>query len=397
MWETVSLTEEQRLIRSEINQILDDFDPEYWRELDQENEYPTEFAETLAKNGWLGALIPEEYGGAGMGTSEIMVMLEEIAASPAGFGGAQAIHGAIYTSTPIVKHASEALKDDLLPKLASGEESLQAFGLTEPNAGSESTNIQTRADRDDDEFVINGQKIWISRVDESDYLLLVARTTPKEEVEKKTRGISLFIVDLEDAHDQDAIELSPIPKMSVNLSHSFELWFEDLRVPEENLVGEEDGGFYQILDGLNEERLVVAAECIGVGEIALDRAVDYAAERSVFDRPIGKNQGIQHPLAEAYSRVLGAKQVVYNAANLVDTLGQKELGVMANAAKFLAADAAFEAADTAVQTHGGFGVAKEYDVERFFRDARLAKIAPVSQELTLSYIAEQALDLPRSY
>lgn len=397
MWDTVQLTETQRLIRSEIRDICAAFDREYWRERDLNNEYPWEFADTLADNGWLGVLLPEEYGGAGMGTPEVMVMMEEIARSGAGFGAAQAIHGAVYTSTPIVKYADDDLKSDLLPKLARGEETLQAFGLTEPNAGSESTNIETFAKRDGGEYVVNGAKIWTSRVEASDYMLLVARTTPRDEVDKKTEGISLFIVDLTAAKEAGSFEMQSIPKMSVNMSHSYQLWFEDMRVPRANLIGEEGQGFYYLLDGLNEERFTVAAESIGVGEIAIDRAAEYANEREVFDRPIGKNQGIQHPLAEAYARLSAAKHLTYNAARMVDDLERKEVGVMANTAKYLTAEAAFDAADVAVQTLGGFGVAREYDVERYFRDARLARIAPVSQELALSYIAENALDLPRSY
>lgn len=397
MWDTVELTETQRLIQSEIRDICGAFDREYWRERDQNNEYPWEFAETLADNGWLGVLLPDEFGGAGMGTPEVMVMMEEIARSGAGFGAAQAIHGAVYTSTPIVKYASEDLKAELLPKLARGEETLQAFGLTEPNAGSESTNIETYARRDGDTYVVNGAKIWTSRVEASDYMLLVARTTPREEVDKKTAGISLFVVDLAAAEAAGSLTKQSIPKMSVNMSHSYQLWFEDMRVPAANLIGEEGQGFTYLLDGLNEERFTVAAESIGVGEVAIDRAASYANEREVFDRPIGKNQGIQHPLADAFARLTAAKHLTYNAAGLVDALNRKEVGVMANTAKYLTAEAAFKAADVAVQTLGGFGVAREYDVERYFRDARLARIAPVSQELALSYIAENALNLPRSY
>lgn len=397
MWDPANLTEEQELIRAEIRNICADFDREYWRENDAEHEYPEEFADVLATNGWLGVLIPEEYGGAGMGTSEAMVVLEEIAASGAGYGGAQAIHGAIYTSTPIIKYASEELKADLLPKLATGEEMVQAFGLTEPNAGSESTAIETTAELDGDEYVLNGQKIWTSRLDVSDHYLVVARTTPKAEVERKTEGISLLLVDLADAREQDGFEARRIPKTAFNLSSSFEVWFDDLRVPVDRLVGEEGEGFYHVLDGLNEERLVIAAEALGHGRVALDRASAYASEREVFDRPIGRNQAVQHPLAEAYAHLQAAREVVYSSAELVDELDPKAAGLRANVAKYLAAEAAYMAADAAVQVHGGFGVAREYDVERFFRDARVAKIAPVTHELILSYVAENALDLPRSY
>lgn len=397
IWDTVDLTSEQQLLRREIRNICDDFDAEYWRERDAANEYPHKFADSLAENGWFGVLIPEEYGGAGMGTAEQVVMMEEIAANGAGLGGAQAIHGVIYTSTPLVKYGSEEMKAEILPKLAAGEKTIQSLGLTEPNAGSESTAVETRAEHDGAGLVVNGQKIWTSRADVSDYIMLVARTTPKQDVERKTHGISLILVDIEDAKAQGAIEMRPIDKTAFNLSHSFEIWFEDYRVPEVNIIGEEDQGFYHLLDGLNEERLVIAGECLGHGQLATNRAVEYANEREIFDRPIGKNQAIQHPLAEAYMHLQAAKQLTYNVAADVDMLEQKQVGVMANTAKFLAAEAAFQAADAAVQTHGGFGVAREYDVERYFRDARLGRIAPVSQELALNYVAETALGLPRSY
>ena len=395
--DTVTLTEEQRLVRGSIRDICEEFDRAYWRERSIDGEYPYDFVETLGEHGWLGALIPEEYGGAGMGTPEVVVMMEEIAAAGGGFSATQAIHGAIYTSVPIVEYATDTVKDDLLPRVASGETSIQSFALTEPNAGSDSTAIETRAVRDGDEYVINGQKIWTSRVDASDYLLLVARTTPKDEVEKRTRGISMFLVDLEDAFDQAALEMEAIPKTVSEFVHSYQLWFDDLRVPADHLVGEEGEGFYQVLSGLNEERLVIAAECIGLGEAALERGVQYAGEREVFGGPIGANQAIQHPLAAAYARLYAAKQVTYDAADRLDDASRREAGAAANTAKYLAAEAAYDAADAAVQTHGGFGVAREYDVERFFREARLTRIVPITQELVLNYLGEKVLGLPRSY
>ncbi|MDY6764816.1 MAG: acyl-CoA dehydrogenase, partial [Halobacteria archaeon] len=248
-----------------------------------------------------------------------------------------------------------------------------------------------------DEYVINGQKIWTSRVDVSDYIVLIARTTPKEEVERKTRGISMFLIDLNRALDSGALEIKKIPKTASNFVHSYEMWFDDLYVPSENLIGEEGEGFYQVLDGLNEERVVIAAECVGLGELAIERAVEYANERVVFDRPIGKNQAIQHPLAEAYTHVQAAKQVTYNAAERVDEESNMEIGALANMSKYLSAEACFEAADIAVQTHGGFGVAREYDVERYFREARLTRLVPITQELILNYVGEKVLNLPRSY
>jgi acyl-CoA dehydrogenase len=412
--DTVELTDQQRLVRDSIRELCAEFDAAYWRTRDARGEYPDEFVEELADNGWFGALIPEEYGGAGMGTEEAVVMMEEIAASGGGFSAAQAVHGAIYNSVPLVEYGSEELKSELLPKVADGEVSIQAFGLTEPNAGSDSTAIETTAERDSaeqrsadprdaeasrdgDEYVVDGRKIWISRVDASDYILLMARTTPREAVDDRTLGMTMFLVDLDDAYEQGALETSMIDKTASNAVHSFELFFEGLRVTAENVVGEVGEGFRQMLDGLNEERLVIAAECVGLGEAALDAAADYANEREVFGRPIGQNQAIQHPLAEAYARVQAAKSVVYGAARSVEGENPTAVGARANTAKFLAADAAFDAADAAVQTHGGFGVAREYDVERFFREARLTRLVPITQELALNFLGENVLGLPRSY
>jgi acyl-CoA dehydrogenase len=395
--DTVQLTDQQRLVRDSIRDICSDFDQSYWREKDIQEGYPYEFAKDLADGGWFGALLPEEYGGAGMGTEEVVVIMEEIAASGGGFSAAQAVHGAIYNSVPLVKYGSDDMKEELLPKVASGEESIQAFGLTEPNAGSDSTSIETRAERDGDEYVINGQKIWISRVDASDYIVLMARTTPKEEVEKRTRGLTMFLVPLEEAYDQNGLEIEQIDKTASGAVHSYELFFQDLRISESNVIGKVGQGFYQMLDGLNEERLAIAAECIGLGEAAVEAGVDYANEREVFGRQIGSNQAIQHPLAEAHARVQAAKGMVYNAASAVEDASQKDVGARANMSKFLAADAAFQAADAAVQTHGGFGIAREYDVERYFREARLTRLVPITQELALNYIGENVLGLPRSY
>jgi acyl-CoA dehydrogenase len=395
--ETVDLSEGQRLVQKSVREICEDFGDEYWREKDREEEFPTEFVDTLSQEGWLGALVPEAYGGPGMTTSEVVVMMEEIAASGGGFAAAQAVHGGIYNVPPIVNYGSEAMKQELLPKLARGEIAIQSLGLTEPNAGSDSTSIETFAEREGDEYVIDGQKIWISRVDATDYIVLMARTTPKSEVEKRTDGISMFLVDVDAVREQGTFDMRPIPKTASGAVHSYELWFEDMRVPAANLIGEEDEGFYQVLDGLNEERVVIAAECIGLGEAAIVAGVDYAGEREVFDRPIGKNQAIQHPLAEAFAHVSAAKQVVYNAAEAIHGADRWMAGVHANTAKYLAAEAAFEAADVAVQAHGGFGVAREYDVERYLREARLTRLVPIAQELVLNYLGTKALGLPRSY
>ena len=396
--DTVELSNQQQLVRESIRDICSEYDAAYWREKDAAGEYPGEFVDTLAEHGWFGALLPEEYGGAGMTTEEVVVMMEEIAASGGGFSAAQAVHGAIYNSVPLVTYGNEEMKEEILPEVARGETSIQAFGLTEPNAGSDSTAIETRAETDGDEYVVNGQKIWISRVDASDYLVLMARTTPREEVEKRTKGLTMFLVDLEAAYDQGGLDIERIDKTASNFVHSYELFFQDLRLPESAVIGEEGAGFYQMLDGLNEERLVIAAECVGLGEAAIEAGVQYANEREVFGRPIGSNQAIQHPLAEAHAHVQAAKQMVYSAASAaVGDDDAKDVGARANMSKFLAANAAFEAADAAVQTHGGFGIAREYDVERYFREARLTRLVPITQQLALNFIGENVLGLPRSY
>ncbi|QFU81805.1 acyl-CoA dehydrogenase family protein [Natronorubrum aibiense] len=395
--DTIELSEQQQLVRENIRDICSEFDDEYWREKDRASEYPDEFVTTLGEHGWLGVLVPEEYGGAGMGTAEVVVMMEEIAASGGGFAAAQAIHGGIYNSVPIVRHGSDELKERLLPDVAAGDVAIQSLGLTEPNAGSDSTSIETVAEQRDGEYVINGQKIWTSRVDASDYLLVVARTTPKSEVEKRTRGISMFLVNVHDALDAGTLEMKSIPKTASSAVHAYELWLDDLRVPADNLIGERGNGFYHLLDGLNEERLVIAAECLGLGELAVQKGVDYANEREVFNRPIGQNQAIQHPLAKAYAEIQAAKQLTYNAATVVEGESGAAVGAQANMAKYLSAEAAFTAADAAVQAHGGFGVAREYDVERYFREARLTRLVPITQELVLNYIGENVLGLPRSY
>lgn len=395
--DTVTLDSQQRLVRDSIRELSEAYDAEYWRARDEAEEYPEEFVDTLAEHDWLGILIPEESGGVGMGTKEVVVMMEELAAKGGGFAAPQSIHGGIYNSVPIVRYASDELKEEVLPGMASGDIALQSLGLTEPNAGSDSTAMETRAEKDGDEYVVNGQKIWISRVDHTDYMLLMARTTPKDEVEKRTRGISMFLVDLDEAYDQNALTIQQIPKTAASGVHSFEMWFSDLHVPERNLVGVEGEGFYQLLDGLNEERLAIAAEALGLGFTALDAAVEYAGDREVFGSAIGANQAIQHPIAEAYARLRAAKQVTYSAAEVLDDVERTEAGARANTAKFLAADAAFEAADVAVQTHGGFGVAREYDVERYFREARLTRLVPITQQLVLNYLGDSVLGLPRSY
>ncbi len=392
----VRLTDDQRRVRDEIRAICAAFDDGYWRERDAAGEYPHEFVERLGEAGWLGVLVPEAYGGKGYGTEESVAMLGEIAASGAGFSGAQTVHAAVYNSAPLVNHGSEAMKEELLPRVARGEAWIQCFSLTEPETGSDSTAMRTQALREGEEYVVHGEKLWTSRIDVSDYLVLAARTTPREETARKTEGISLFLVDVERGIESGAIELEEIEKTVSGVVSSFRVTYDGLRIPRENLIGEEDRGFYHVLDGLNEERLVIAAECVGLGELAIVRGVAYANEREVFDRRIGANQAIQHPLAAAHSRVQAAKLYTYDAARRTEA-DRETVGARANTAKYLAAEAAFEAADAAVQTHGGRGVAREYDVERYFREARLTRLVPITQELALNYIGERVLGLPRSY
>lgn len=391
----LELNEEQRLIQNEVQNICSEFGSEYWQTQDRKAEYPTEFADAITEHGYLGTVIPEEYGGVGMDTLEAAIALEEIAASGAGFNGAMAVHGAMFIPRSIINYGSEEMKETYLPKFASGEEVLQCFSLTEPDAGFDSTNITTRAERDGDRYIVNGQKTWTSRIHASDYMVLVARTTPREEVEKRTHGVSLFLVDIADAKEQDAIQTQKIEKNIRSAVPSYEVWLEDLEVPAENLIGTEDEGFYHVLDGLNEERVVIAAEACGLARVAIDRAVEYGKEREVFDRPIGQNQAIQHPLAEAHARTVSARNITYQAARAFKE--GRDVGAAANIAAYMAREAASEAADAAIQTHGGYGVAVEYDVERFYREARLTHIAPVSDEMILNYIGEHVLSLPRSY
>ena len=391
----LEFSDEQRLIQREVRNICEDFDMAYWQEQDRKAEYPTEFVDALAEHGWLGTVSPEKYGGAGLETLEAAIILEEIAASGAGFNGAMACHGAMFIPRSILNYGSEEMKSEILPSLASGEESLQCFSLTEPNAGFDSTAITTSAERDGDRYVVNGQKVWTSRYHASDYMVLVARTTPLEEVEKKTKGISLFLVDIADANAQGAVETEKIEKNVRAAVPSYEVWFEDLEVPAENLIGEEDQGFYQVLDGLNEERVVIAAEAVGLARASLDRAVKYANDREVFGNPIAANQAIQHPLADAYARMTSARNITYQAAKAFKE--GRDVGEAANIAAYMAREAASEAADNAVQTHGGYGIAVEYDVERFYREARLTHIAPVSDEMILNYLSEHVLGLERSY
>ena len=383
------LTTEQKQIRQTVAQVCGDFPGEYWRELDSRDGYPEEFVKALTEGGWLAALIPEEYGGGGLSLLEASLILEQVNRSG---GNSAACHAQMYIMGTLVRHGSDEQQRRYLPALARGELRLQAFGVTEPTTGSDTTSLKTTAVRRGDKYVINGQKVFISRVEHSDLMLLLARTTPMEQVKKRTDGLSVFLVDLRQAIGH-GLTVRPL-RMMIN-HHTTELFLDDLEVPAENLVGEQGKGFRCILDGWNAERILIAAECIGDGRWFVDRACRYANDRVVFDRPIGKNQGVQFPIARAHAHVEAADLVRFEAAQLFDR--GEACGAQANMAKLLAADASWEAANVAMDTHGGFGFAADYDVERKFRETRLYQVAPVSTNLILAYIAEHVLGLPRSY
>ena len=376
-------------LRSAIRQLCQRFPDEYWRGLDQKREYPEAFVQALTEAGWLAALIPDDYGGSGLGVTEASVILEEI--NRCG-GNAGACHAQMYIMGTLLRHGSDEQKRKYLPPIAEGELRLQAFGVTEPGTGSDTTKLKTTAVRQGDRYIVNGQKVFTSRVQHSEIMLLLARTTPIDQVNKKSEGLSVFLVDLREV-DDGALTVRPIDTM-VN-HETNELFFDDLEIPAENLIGEEGKGFRYILDGMNAERILIAAECVGDGYWFVERACGYAKERVVFGRPIGMNQGVQFPLARAYINVEAANLMRFRAAELFDA-GQA-CGAEANMAKFLAADASWEAANAAIQTHGGFGFATEYDIERKFRETRLYQVAPISTNLILSYMAEHVLGLPRSY
>ena len=376
-------------LRSAIRQLCQRFPDEYWRGLDQKREYPEAFVQALTEAGWLAALIPDDYGGSGLGVTEASVILEEI--NRCG-GNAGACHAQMYIMGTLLRHGSDEQKRKYLPPIAEGELRLQAFGVTEPGTGSDTTKLKTTAVRQGDRYIVNGQKVFTSRVQHSDIMLLLARTTPIDQVNKKSEGLSVFLVDLREV-DDGALTVRPIDTM-VN-HETNELFFSDLEIPAENLIGEEGKGFRYILDGMNAERILIAAECVGDGYWFVERACGYAKERVVFGRPIGMNQGVQFPLARAYINVEAANLMRFRAAELFDA-GQA-CGAEANMAKLLAADASWEAANAAIQTHGGFGFATEYDIERKFRETRLYQVAPISTNLILSYMAEHVLGLPRSY
>ena len=377
-------------IRDGVRALCAKFPGEYWRALDRERAYPTEFVTALTKAGYLAALIPEQYGGSGLNLAAAAAIMEEIHASG---GNGAACHAQMYTMGTILRHGSDTQKERYLPLIASGELRLQAFGVTEPTSGTDTLSLRTVARREgNDHYVINGQKIWTSRAEHSDLLLLLARTTPKEQAKKRTEGLSVFLVDMRLAQGSNIV-INPIRTM---MNHATtQIFFDDLRVPAENLIGEEGKGFRYILGGMNAERILIAAECIGDAKWFIAKATRYAKERELFDRSIGQNQGVQFPIARAYAQMRAAELMVHEAARKYDA--GEDIGAEANMAKLLAADASWAAADMCVQTHGGFGFAEEYDIERKFRETRLYQVAPISTNMILSYLAEHVLGLPRSY
>ena len=384
-----SVPEELNDIRAAVRELCARFPGEYWRALEPDR-YPEEFVAALTENGWLAALIPEEYGGAGLSLTAASVILDEINASGCNSG---ACHAQMYTMGTILRHGSDEQKGRYLPRIASGELRLQAFGVTEPSVGSDTTRIQTTAERSDGGYVVRGQKIWTSRALHSDLMLLLARTTPVEEVEKRTEGLSTFIVDMEQALAAGTMTIRPIRTL---MNHaSTEIFFDGVEVPAEALVGEEGKGFRYILDGMNAERILIAAECIGDGRWFVEKAVAYASDRVVFGRPIGANQGVQFPIARVHAAIEAADLVRYQAAWLFEQ--GLPCGAEANTAKLLASEASWQAANACLDTHGGFGFAEEYDVERKFRETRLYSVAPVSNNLILAYLGQHVLGLPRSY
>jgi acyl-CoA dehydrogenase len=376
-------------IREGVRAVCAQFDSAYWQAIDEARTFPEKFADALTTAGWLAALVPEEYGGSGLSMAAASVVMEEINRAGANSG---AVHGQMYNMGTLLRHGSPAQKQRYLPEIAAGKLRLQSMGVTEPTTGTDTTKIKTTAVKKGDRYVVNGQKVWISRVQHSDLMILLARTTPLADVAKKSEGMSIFIVDLKEAMG-NGLTAKPIRNM-VN-HETNELFFDNLEIPEENLIGQEGKGFKYILDGLNAERILIAAECIGDGYWFIDRAAAYAKDRTVFGAPIGKNQGVQFPIATDYIEVEAANLMRFRACELFDAV--KPCGAEANMAKYLAAKASWEAANTCLQTHGGFGFAAEYDVERKFRETRLYQVAPISTNLILSYVAEHVLGLPRSF
>ncbi|MDA7774007.1 acyl-CoA/acyl-ACP dehydrogenase [Pseudomonadales bacterium] len=376
-------------IRQAVRQLCDQYGEDYWLQLDRDRGYPSEFVQELSEAGFLNILIPEAYGGAGLGVIQASAVMEEVCRAGAHAG---ACHAQMYVMGSVLRHGNEAQKNRYLPEIASGKLRLQSFGVTEPTTGTDTTSLKTVAKKDGDEYVINGQKVWISRIEHSDLMVLLARTTPKDEVQKKTQGLSAFIVDVREAVG-NGLTIQPIESM-IN-HHSCELFFDDLRIPAENLLGEEGAGFKVILDGMNAERILIAAECVGDGRYFVDKASAYASDRTIFDRPIGMNQSVQFPIARCYAEIEAASLMVDKAAKMFDA--GEPCGAEANMAKMLASEASWRAGDVCMQTHGGYAFAKEYHIERKFRETRLYQIAPISTNLILSFIGEHVLNMPRSF
>lgn len=394
-------TDEQLSVRDAIEKICSNYPDDYWMQKDQSGEYPFELHKDLAKDGWIGIALPEELGGAGLGISDATMMLHTIAESGAGMAGAQSIHANVYATQPVAKFATEEQRTTLLGPLIRGE-TRTCFGVTEPNTGLETLKLKTIAKKDGDGYVVNGQKIWITNAQVADKMVLLARTTPIEEVKKSSEGLSIFMIDL-NKDEGSGLQLKKIRKMGGNAVDANEVFFDNYRVPADSLIGKEGQGFKIILHGMNAERCLLAGEALGLGYAALKRAASYAKERVVFSRPIGMNQAIQHPLADAFMRLEAAKLLTYHAARLYDnslhdsSITQHAVGVACNSAKYVAAEAAFTACERAVMSHGGMGYAAEYHVERYLRECLVPRLAPVSREMIMNFIAEKALGLPRSY
>jgi len=384
------LTEEQEAIREGVARVCANYGDDYWLKTDDTGKFPEDFVADMAGGGWLGVAMPESVGGAGLGLTEAAVVMQTVAQSGAGFSGASSIHLNIFGPMPLVKFGTDAQREKLLPRLISGEDKM-CFAVTEPNSGLDTSSLESKAERTNDGYLINGRKIWTTGAQRANKILIIARTTPKDQVAKPHQGLSLFYTDL----NRDHIDAKPIPKMGRRAVECNTLFIDNLRVPEEDLVGEEGKGFQYLLHGLNPERVLFGAEAVGLGRAALARAATYANERVVFGRPIGQNQGVQHPLAKAWCELEAANLMAFKAAALYDA--GKDCGAEANAAKYLGAEAGFRACESAVLAHGGMGYAKEYYVERYFREAMIARIAPVSREMILNFIAERVLLLPKSY
>jgi acyl-CoA dehydrogenase len=384
------LSDEQEAIRDGVAQICADFGDDYWRETDETGVFPEAFVAAMAAGGWLGVAMPESVGGAGLGLTEAAIVMQTVAQSGAGFSGASAIHLNIFGPMPIVKFGTAAQKAEYLPRILSGEEKM-CFAVTEPNSGLDTSSLETRAERTNDGYRINGRKIWTTSAQRADKMLIIARTTPKDQCRKPTEGLSLFYVPF----DRTAIDAKPIPKMGRKAVECNTLFIDDLQVGADTLIGEEGQGFKYLLQGLNPERVLFAVEAVGLGRAALAKAAQYAKERIVFGRPIGQNQGVQHPLAKSWAELEAANLLAFKAAALYDA--GRDCGAEANASKYLGAEAGFHACEASVLAHGGMGYAKEYDVERYFREAMIARIAPVSREMILNFIAERVLGLPKSY